>query len=266
MATETGAVTVDASTAQERAARDWYGYGRWGAPYWFIGPEPGMSKREGENLVARSETWAALGGCELMDCVAHHRAFGNMRHHKRTIPMKLPVDGHTMRPPTQPTWRQLIRVLLAFKGERTDNDAIGHYQCDKWGSAEGETCVAELSALAARSLSVKRDRTTFRIARTAHLARRALENAPIFVVMYGGGKNLRPCWDSIAAVDRSLGGFENTTIAGWEVGLSLAGTTKFVCAAHPVNGGEAAAPDDYWIEIGNKLRAACEGRPTDPRS
>jgi len=26
------------------AARDWFGYGRWDAPYWFIEPEPGLKK------------------------------------------------------------------------------------------------------------------------------------------------------------------------------------------------------------------------------
>jgi hypothetical protein len=32
-----------------------YGYGRWGAPYWFIGPEQGQSRRENDDLRPRLE-------------------------------------------------------------------------------------------------------------------------------------------------------------------------------------------------------------------
>jgi hypothetical protein len=32
--------------AEEEMARECYGYGRWGAPYWFIGPEQGQGSWE----------------------------------------------------------------------------------------------------------------------------------------------------------------------------------------------------------------------------
>ena len=169
------------------AAESWYGYGRWDAPFWFIGPEPGMKSDEGDNLIARCEAWQKLGSPELLDCVEHHRGFGHTKYHTPSSRMKVPVGNHSMRPPTQTTWRRLIMLLLAFKGARTDNDAIGHYQCEAWGSAKGETCVAELSALAANSLSVERDRTAFRQERCAHLRQPMLESTPRFVVMYGLG-------------------------------------------------------------------------------
>lgn len=41
--------TPEQTDAEEAAARGWYGYGRWSSPYWFIGPEPGMKKAEGDN-------------------------------------------------------------------------------------------------------------------------------------------------------------------------------------------------------------------------
>jgi hypothetical protein len=31
-------------------ARSWYRYGQWDAPFWFIGPEPGMHKDEHDSL------------------------------------------------------------------------------------------------------------------------------------------------------------------------------------------------------------------------
>lgn len=95
-----------------------------------------MKKAEGDNLQARCEAWERLGSLELVDCIEHHREFGHTKWHDRTIRMKIPVDGRTMRPPTQDTWRQLIRLLLAFHGVRTDNDAVGDYQADRWGAAK----------------------------------------------------------------------------------------------------------------------------------
>lgn len=132
------------------ATKAWYGYGHWDAAFWFIGPEPGMRKDEGEKLLERCSAWEVLGGAELLDCFELHKTFDYLKWHTRTSRMRLPVEDRTLRPPTQATWRQLIRLLLAYKGERTDNDAIGDYQCDSWGAANGEICAPELSALAAR--------------------------------------------------------------------------------------------------------------------
>lgn len=168
--------------------------------------------------------------------------------------MRQPVNGQSMRPPTQDTWRQLIRLLLAFKGERTDNDAVGDYQAVRWGSGEGEVCVAELSALAARSLAIKRDRTAYRELRTRLLHARILENAPKFVVMYGGGKALDPWWNVVATGSASPNAFETVDIFGWEVGFASVGKTSFVRSAHPANAGAAAPPPQYWIDIGRRLR------------
>lgn len=236
------------------AAERWYGYGLWAAPYWFIGPEPGMKKAEGDNLRERCEAWLRLGGGELVDCAAHHRAFHHSRYHDRTIPMKMPVNEQTMRPPLQDTWRQLIRLLLAFKGDRTDNDAVGDYQCDKWGSATGETCVAELSSLAARSLSVERDRDSYRLNRVQHLRERAVEMHPQFVVLYGRGRTELPNWNYIADGRTTGEGFAPLTMGTLRVGFAKRNGTVFVQTEHPVKTGAAAPPDEYWIIVAEKLR------------
>jgi hypothetical protein len=114
------------------AAEHWYGYGAWDAPYWFIGPEPGMANAEGDNLIARCNAWARLckgHPLELIDCIDHHKAFHHMKFFERTIRMKHPCLDEVMRPPTQATWRRLITLLLAYLGERTDTDMVGQYQC-----------------------------------------------------------------------------------------------------------------------------------------
>ena len=46
-------------------ARGNYGYGRWEAPYWFIGPEQGMGQHEKTDLTQRVEAWIELGQQEL---------------------------------------------------------------------------------------------------------------------------------------------------------------------------------------------------------
>ncbi len=61
----------------------WYGYGRWEAPYWFIGPEPGHAKDETDNLDERCNAWSRLGGTELIDCLDHHREFKRHSPEKR---------------------------------------------------------------------------------------------------------------------------------------------------------------------------------------
>ena len=61
------------------ATKSWYGYGRWDASYWLIGPEPGMRKDEGEELLARCRAWEQIGSIELIHCFAHHRSFGYLK-------------------------------------------------------------------------------------------------------------------------------------------------------------------------------------------
>jgi len=92
-------------------AEHFFGYGRWDAPFWFIGPEAGMGKNGRDSLVARYESWKQLGFAPIFDCAAHHRGFGF-------------TEWHKPHPPPQPTWRQLIRLLLFYKGEQTDIEAI----------------------------------------------------------------------------------------------------------------------------------------------
>jgi len=67
-----------------RMAQDFYGYGRWDAPYWFIGPEAGMGKDGKDNLVARYDSWKQLGCAPVVDCEKHHRGFGFTKWHDTT--------------------------------------------------------------------------------------------------------------------------------------------------------------------------------------
>jgi hypothetical protein len=61
-----------------------YGYGRWKAPYWFIGPEQGMGLHE-NGLDRRVKAWLALGSLELNDCREFHHRIGEMRWHFKDL-------------------------------------------------------------------------------------------------------------------------------------------------------------------------------------
>jgi hypothetical protein len=67
-------------------------------------------------------------------------------------------DWHrSPKPRLQPTWRRLIKLFLTYRGLPAEREDIRAYQRGHFGTAAGETCVVELSALAARSLKTERD-------------------------------------------------------------------------------------------------------------
>jgi hypothetical protein len=162
-----GASLTEAHNPKDLAAREWFGYGRWNAPYWFVGMEPG-----GGDSPASYEAWRQLGGAELIDCRQHHLNSNFVKWHAET-------------PPTQSTWRRLIQLLLGYEGKPADLNAVRRYQRDEWGSCDGQTTLLELSALHARSAGTKVARKSHRDQRLALLRDRFVEHRPEFVVFYG---------------------------------------------------------------------------------
>lgn len=139
--------------------------------------------------------------------------------------------------PTQTTWRQLIRLLLSYKGEPTDIESIRAYQRDKWGSSTGETCVVELSGLASPNMRTPQDRTTFLATRIERIREEVLTRAPEFIITYGLG--YRETWKEIAG-----GNFDSNEVC-------RIGKTVVAIARHPVTVG---LRKDYWVNLGRSLR------------
>ena len=164
-------------------ARRCYGYGNWRAPYWFIGPEQGQAREENDDLRPRIKAWHDLGKVELNDCCDFHALIGEKSWHRE-------------KPRLQSTWRPLMLLLMTFLEKSTDNDRLREYQRDQWGRLEGETCVIELSGLAAHSFKIPRDRELFRRERIEFIRERMLHCKPALAVMYG--ERDKPHWEAIA--------------------------------------------------------------------
>jgi len=215
----------DGLTDQQRAlALGWYGYGRWHAPYWFIGIEPG-----GDELDACVRMWNALGREELLDIAAHHA-----EHEFDWF-----SDAATK---PQATWQRLIWLLLSYQNIEPTAAAVLEYQKKRLGRANDETALVELSALPANNVGIPRPRMLFRSERVEIIRERLLAHQPRFAIFYSpdNGRDRRyvDAWNAITKANlvRDV--------------PALVGRTACVMTYHP-NGKWAKA---YWVSIADKLR------------
>ena len=205
-------------------ARQCYGYGRWEAPYWFIGPEQGMGRSENNDLKPRVEAWRHFGSRQLDDCRDFHAHIKDNRWHRE-------------RPRLQATWRPLLLLMMSFRGRPTGRETLRRYQRDELGRLNGETCVIELSGLAAHSFKIERDREAFREERIKTIREKILQHQPELVVMYG--KSEKPHWEAITGQPFPPANF-----------LKM-GKSKIVFTTHPVTHG---LTNSYWEELGRAAR------------
>jgi hypothetical protein len=209
-----------------------YGYGRWDAPYWFIGLEEGMGRDE--DIQRRISAWRELEREGLSDCRAFH-------FHKLIDERRWHLDPVRL----QPTWRSLMLLLMTFLERPNDRNSLREYQRSRWGISErekGETCVIEISGLAAHNLRVPRERELFRQERVKIIRRRICEYKPKLVVMYG--RHARKQWKEIA-VQSCL------TDGAFDDQIFKVGTTIMVSTPSPTAIG---MKNEYWVEVGNRLR------------
>jgi hypothetical protein len=212
-------VTVD-------AARNWFGYGRWRAPYWFVGMEPG-----GTEAASSYQSWKRLGGGELIDCKHHHLDSNFDRWH-----------GEDQRG-TQPTWRRLIQTMLAFEGLGATLDDVLRYQHAGWGCEDDDTALIELGALHAPSLASEVDRVEYRDERIALVRERLLEHEPVFALFYG--LTYREEYERVIGVQFGGEGF------AWR------GSTLCALTPHPTShlyGKPTPWSDgEWWIALGKRM-------------
>ncbi len=215
-----------------------YGYGCWNAPYWFIGPEQGMARDE--DIRRRVDAWINLGRGkeELNDCRKFHGYIKDSRWH----------DEKQL----QKTWKQLMLLLMAFRGtpkdlnDAGDKESLRSYQADCWGSETGETCVIELFGLPANSYRTSKKQKSelfdtvqladIRERRIAVIRDRILTHKPKLVVMYG--RKEMEHWKRIARVMEEFPMSADRPI--------------FTFPTHPVS--FEGVTNMYWNELGKSLR------------
>jgi len=130
-------------------------------------------------------------------------------------------------------------LLMTFLGRPTDKESLSKYQRDEWGRLNGETCVIELSGLAAHNSKVPRDRTSFLQERITTIRAKMLHYKPALVVMYGMGEKLH---------------FEEIIQQRFPPGnIVKLGPTIVALTLHPVSWGDRAS-DHYWEQLGQELR------------
>ncbi len=215
-------------------ARNSYGFGTWDASYWFLGPEQGMSKNEDE-LDRRYAAWRNLGGRELDDCLEFHKEIDDPRWHgDRATPQR--------------TWTRLISALIGFGAEGV-NDRLS-YQQRHWArhpgrTIEANTCVIELSGIAAHGLGVQRDRKSYLESRLAKIDYEMRCHRPNFLILYGKTAGCRRAW-SVLTSDA-----ENLVQCSSGVQVRKLGNSLIAWAIHPANFGQTIA---QWQVLGQELR------------
>lgn len=215
--------TTKTDELEREMAINCYGYGRWEAPYWFIGPEQGKGPKEPADNVKRIDAWAKLGKTNLCDCRCFHEEIDDFSRHRE---MKL-----------QPTWRRLMLLLMVYLGKDADIENLRTYQRDHWGMLNGETCVIELSGVASKNLKTSIDHKQFRQDRIEFIRDKRKHHRPALVIMYG--ISAKKDWEQIAGHELKEG-----EIVQCE-------STIFGFTRHPV---AHRTPDQYWKDFGVRLR------------
>lgn len=177
------------------------------------------------------DSWFRLGATELIDCKAHHLDWNAL------VGRQVSRWHQSTKPPTQPTWRSLIQLLLAYLGRPADLEEVREYQREMWGMSHGETAVIELSALRATTLDVEVDRERHRAYRIDHIRARMLQYRPKFVLFYG--LMYRKFYERIA------GGVFNRAGFRWSDG------TLCVLARHPAP--RRSVVTESWIHLGKLM-------------
>lgn len=238
-------------------ARGNYGYGRWEAPYWFIGQEQGMGDHENKDLQRRVDCWK-VKKCQLNDCREFHRCICEMRFHFKQPKVEL-----------QKTWEILMLLMMTFLGRPVDKnkDVLRDYQRDRWGALdekEGETCVIERSGLAAPNNEESKDPGSFLQERLEVICDKMRANQPKLVVMYGRGEKDKNFFNEIG---RRIAGREfppDDRTPGTLPWTNRLFHRPMILVRTPapnarIRDGTRYVRDEYWTRLGRELHDLAHG-------
>ncbi len=221
---------------QKLLSENSFGYGRWDAPYWFIGLEERLTPRETGNYAVRAAAFQRLNRDGLCDNFEFHSAIHQLEF--------LGSPGNL-----QPTWKRLIWLLKSYLHQPREDEDLLDYQCKQWGRSTGETLLTELDGLpfdnaldsTLEQKELRKEVIKNRPKRIEKLCCK-LEQPPELVVMYG--KTQQRYWNVIAGFNVV---FDNAAKRG--------GTT-FVFAPHPNMRGRTSAE---WERLGRVISVGPRG-------
>jgi hypothetical protein len=224
-------------------SRRCFGYGRWDARCWFVGPEQGKGRSEGADISPRFRAFMELESEGLCDSKEFHARIGQLYYFEKI--------GKAKHPRFQNTWRRNILTLLAYRNVLEPGEAgslqARMFQANSWGRRDDsqdkqfQTCVIDLCGLPAQNLKISSDRITFRAERLQEIHRKIEEHQPEFVVVFG--KSQHQYWRELWA---SRPGMVSTSEGHYRLG-----NTKIAFATQPTALGQT---DREWIELGQMLR------------
>jgi hypothetical protein len=223
-----------------------FGYGRWDAPVWFVGLEEAGAGTP-EELQARLAAWVQRGRRELEDAPSFYPACEQHQWH----------GPHST---LQRTWRQLIRILLLARGEPVGENALLEHQRQSLGASSGQVCLTELFPLPAPSHrhwpysahealpAWMRNREQFvqtiLPGRAATLREKIALNHPRVVVFY--------FWKPRFFAEAVAGGEFQPILPEKLLGFERNGTAYFV-TGHPAG----RYPDTYFDGLGQYFHKHC---------
>lgn len=229
------------------------GYGQWKAPVWFIGIEEAGGHNE-FTLAKHFDTWHVRGRRDLEDAPAFYPNSGNHAWHGGCATL-------------QPTWAQLIRMLLFAQNKPVSPRHLLDYQRSRLGAQDGETCLLELFPLPSPSVATwnyadwselcwLRNREAYQHKmldqRITLLRQRIDSHRPPVVVFYGDGQLKH--WRRIMGdgayprpLPQKLISHERDDVA-------------FFVTKHPAHPDLQATSDEYFQEIGHYFRINCPDR------
>ena len=230
----------------EAYCKQFFGYGRWDAPVWFVGLEEAGAGTP-EELQARLTAWDQRGRRELEDAPVFYPACGQPRWHGPNASL-------------QRTWRQLMRMLLLARSQPVGEDALLEYQKHMLGAFSGNVCLTELSPLPAPShrqwpyaahealpawmQNREQFAQTVAAGRIATLREKIAIHHPRAVVFY--------FWKPRHSAEAVAGGEFRPLITEQLLGLKRNGTAYFV-TGHPAG----RYPDTYFAGLGQYFNQNC---------
>ncbi len=220
-------------------ARRCFGYGRWDAPFCFIGPEQGMNNDPKEDDF-RLQVWWENGRNELDDAVEYHQRLDSLplRSPKLNKKGKRKDDWFGEKPNVQSTWARLIHFLYGFSPEHK----MGHREFQRrfWGRSNGEVCLIELCGLASHKQSDGKLAETHLASRLKRI--KSMLGSQRFVLLYGSTQTCDTAWQFMTKDAISLDGDR----------IKRLGHTLYVRSTeHPTGNHQSY---DKWFRFGEQVR------------